>query len=112
MKILTDDGGVPGAPLRVFDVAPTSITFAGIFPTAGGQMTDVYRVSLRFAPIELQGGATHWVGASGVDFDAGTYGVLGAGDGQMMVFSGDTLVGPAPPFFGDLMLQLSTRPVP
>ena len=112
VKILTDDGGVPGAPLRVFDVAPTSVTFAGMFPTAGGQMTDVHRVSLRFAPIELQGGATHWVGASGLDFDAGTYGVLGAGDGLMMMFSGDTLVGPAPPFFGDLMFQLSTRTVP
>ena len=52
------------------------------------------------------------MGASGLDFDAGVYGVLGAGDGQMMVFSGETLVGPAPSQFGDLMLQLqSTRPV-
>jgi hypothetical protein len=38
--------------------------------------------------------------------------VLGAGDGQMMVFSGDTLMGPAPAVFGDLMLQLqSARPL-
>ena len=112
VKILADVGGMPGAPLLEVDVEPTAITFAGLFPAAGGAMTDVYRVNLRFPPITLQGQTTYWVGASGLDFDAGAYGVLGAGDGQMMAFSGETRVGPAPSQFGDLMLQLqSARPV-
>jgi hypothetical protein len=110
VKILHDDGGVPGAPLAELDVMPTSITFLGTFPTATGQTADVHQVHLRFDPVQLEGGVTYWVGASGLNFDAGLYGVLGGGDGQMMLFSGDTLVGPAPPLFGDLMLQLLSPP--
>ena len=106
VKILQDESGVPGAPLAEFDVEPTSVAFVGMFPTSGGQTTDVHRVRLRFNPVHLDGGATYWVGASGLNFDAGAYGVLGAGDGQMMLFDGNTLVGPAPAFFGDLMFQL------
>jgi probable HAF family extracellular repeat protein len=106
VKILRDTGGVPGAPIAELDVVPTSITFMGALPTSGGQTTDVHKVTLRFDPIQLTGRATYWVGASGLNFDAGIYGVLGGGDGQMMVFDGDTLVGPAPAEFGDLMFQL------
>ena len=106
VKILQDESGVPGAPVAEFDVEPTSVAFVGMFTTSGGQTTDVHRVRLRFNPIHLEGGAAYWVGASGLNFDAGAYGVLGAGDGQMMMFDGNTLVGPAPAFFGDLMFQL------
>jgi hypothetical protein len=110
VKILLDAGGVPGAPLVELDVVPTSITFLGTFATANGQAADVHKVNLRFDPVQLNGGTTYWVGASGLRFDAGLYGVLGGVDGQMMLFSGDTLVGPAPALFGDLMFQLLSSP--
>jgi probable HAF family extracellular repeat protein len=110
VKILRDESGVPGAPLAEFDAEPTSVTFVGEFATSGGQTTDVHRVRLRFNPIHLEGRAAYWVGASGLNFDAGAYGVLGAGDSQMMMFDGSTLIGPAPGFFGDLMFQLVSDP--
>ena len=106
VKILQDNAGVPGAPLAEFDVEPTSVTFVGMFPTSGGQLADVHRVRLRFNPVHLEAGTPYWVGASGLNFDSGLYGVLGAGDGQMMMFLGDTLIGPAPAFFGDLLFEL------
>lgn len=112
VKVLADDWGVPGAPIAEFDVPVNNITLVGIFAAAGGTLTDVHRVNLRFPPILLQAHHTYWIGASGLEFDAGIYGVIGAGNGQMMVLSGETLIGPAPPEFGDLMIQLqAARPV-
>lgn len=111
VKILADQWGMPGAPIAQFDVTPTSITLAGMFTAAGGTITDVHRVNVKFPPVALQAETKYWIGASGLDFDAGIYGVLGAGDGQMMMLTGDELLGPAPPAFGDLMLQLqAVRP--
>ena len=112
VKILADEWGMPGAPIAQFDVAPTSITLVGMFTAAGGTLTDVHRVNVQFPPVALHGGAKYWIGASGLDFDAGIYGVLGAGDGQMMMLNGDELLGPAPPEFGDLMLQLQASRLP
>jgi probable HAF family extracellular repeat protein len=112
VKILADAWGMPGAPIAEFDVPPTSITLVGLFTASGGTITDVHRVNVRFPPVALQAETKYWIGASGVGFDAGIYGVLGAGDGQMMMLSGDELIGPAPPAFGDLMLQLQAVRTP
>jgi probable HAF family extracellular repeat protein len=110
VKFFLDAGGAPGGSLAELDLVPTSITFLGTFPTIGGETADVHKVNLRFDPIQLKGRATYWVGASGLNFDSGLYGVLGGGDGQMMLFDGDTLMGPAPVQFGDLMFQLLSPP--
>lgn len=110
VRILADQNGLPGAPIAEFNVAPTNITYVGLFKTTAGQLSDVHRVRLDFPAVTFDARRTYWIGASGLGFDAGLYGVVRPGDGRMAAFSGETLVGLAPAGFGDMMFQLFSRP--
>jgi hypothetical protein len=88
-----------------FDVPATAIDFIGNFVTTRGNPADVYRVSLRFDAVTLAAGTIYWAGASGLDFDIGTYGVVGPGDGRTAQLAGSEFL-LLNPITGDLMFQL------
>jgi hypothetical protein len=113
VKFLIDEGGRPGPALAEFDVMAQSIDFIGVFTTTAGNSTDVHRVSLQFPPVLLPKRTTYWVGAAGLLFDAGLYGVVGPGDEQMAFLDGSTLIGDAVHLWRrDVPTSLATTQVP
>jgi hypothetical protein len=105
VRFRQDAGGVPGAVFSEFDVPATAIDFIGDFKTTTGNPADVYRVSLRFDAVHLAAGTTYWTGASGLNFDIGTYGVVGPGPGRTAQLSGSQFLF-INTITGDLMFQL------
>jgi len=107
----TDKNGGPFSVIGQMTMNASDVEFLGNYATTGGHMTDVYEISLRFAPILLHANTRYWVGASGLIFDMGTYGVVGPGDGGRMLMSGGIAVG-WDNQFGDLAFQLVSVPEP
>jgi hypothetical protein len=107
-----DAGGSPGNVLTQFNVyVDNQVEFLGDYPTTGGMTTDVYAIKLRFPEVILAPGVTYWVGAAGLNYDAGTYGVAGPGDGRMAFFSGGGFLYTYD-LWGDQMFQLVGVPEP
>jgi len=111
VRFWADNAGRPGSLVDEVDLIPSGVKFVGNFKTISGQMTDVYQISLVFAPVLLNAHTTYWVGASGLNYDVGTYGVVAPGDGRFAQMSEDSVswVGSQ---FGDLSFQLVAVPEP
>jgi hypothetical protein len=111
VRFWADSAGQPGSLLNEVDLTSNDAQFMGNFKTISGRMTDVYQISLRFAPVLLSAHTTYWVGASGLNDDVGTYGVAAPGDGRCAEMWGAnaSLVGSQ---FGDLSFQLVGVPEP
>ena len=114
VRFWNDNGGTPGSLIREFDiwnVPSTQFQFLNNFTNSGGWAMDLYKVSLSFDPIVLEANKTYWVGASGLNWDCGTYSIFGAGDGSWAQMSGSSLAWMSNQF-GDLMFQLVGEPIP
>ena len=106
VRFWADNNGRPGAVLREVQVNTAPLEPLGNFLTTAGNTTDVHRISLNFEPVVLAANTRYWVGASGLNYDVGTYGVVAPGDGQMAQMSGANFQTLISGVFGDLMFQL------
>ena len=82
VKLLADNGGVPGGFINT-----QSLTMTGYAAVGGG----IYQVDLDLTtPYNLAGNTTYWIGASGDGFEAAQASLLTPGDGLMAQFGATT----------------------
>ncbi|RJP41150.1 MAG: hypothetical protein C4547_01865 [Phycisphaerales bacterium] len=80
IKILADNGGVPGAVVAAFDVTPDSWE-----PDHTGENV----VTASFGPVNLDANTPYWIGMSGNGFELGQHALNpGPENNQMAQFSG------------------------
>jgi hypothetical protein len=85
VKVLADDGGLPGSVITEQDAPVTNAIVEGVFDNQ-----TVYRVVIHLDTIHLAAG-TYWFGASGNGFDAGQITLdPGPGSSSLAQFSGTT----------------------
>ncbi|HWP32100.1 MAG TPA: hypothetical protein VNK96_10320 [Fimbriimonadales bacterium] len=104
LKLLDDNGGIPGNYLVYADVSYSSYSFAGNF---GG--ADIY-VATFPVNLALNANTPYWIGVSGNGFEGAQASVVAPGDGKMAQFSGTSysfMTG-----VGDQMFQLEGYIVP
>lgn len=111
VRLWSSNIGSPGSLLSEVDLVSTNVQFIGNLLTTAGIQTDVYQISLRFDPIVLKANQTYWIGASGLNHDIGTYGVLSTGDHTVVQMNGLNYAF-STTLLGDVCFQLVAIPEP